>query len=140
MKPYAKVKGNWESSYSCFSIFWELEQVREIGSKCPKSWASMHRKSFKVLNPTFHIKWSLIQIQIPSEGSFIPALVYLGHWRKSSKLVTNVPSHGHVIQRVNLHILHQMKPYSNAKAIWELIYTCFYVSVEVEQVREIGPK
>ena len=59
MKPYSRVKTSWDRTYACISIFMELRQVKEIGPKCPKSWASIHRKSSKVSNSTFHIKLSL---------------------------------------------------------------------------------
>ena len=52
MKLYSRVNTNWEPSYTCISIFEELVQVSKIESKCPKSQASIHRKSSKVLNFT----------------------------------------------------------------------------------------
>ena len=58
MKPYSRVRAIWGSSYTCFSIFGELGQVGEIVHKYSKSWELIHRKSFIVLNSTFHIKWS----------------------------------------------------------------------------------
>ena len=61
IKHHSSVKAISGSSYICFSIFWELGQVGEIGPKYPKSWAPVHRKSFilvKLLNSTFHIKWN----------------------------------------------------------------------------------
>ena len=54
MQPYLSVKTICGSSYTCFSIFEELGKVGEIGPKYPKSWASIQRKSFIVLNSTFH--------------------------------------------------------------------------------------
>ena len=56
MKPCSSVKTICRSSYTCFSIFRELGQVGKIESEYPKSWALIHRKSFIVLNSTFHIK------------------------------------------------------------------------------------
>ena len=134
MKPYSRVKTNWQPSDKSVSVFRELEQVREIGPKCPKSWASRHGKSFKVLNSRFYIKWRFTQIQIPFKGWFTPLLVCLGHWGKSGKLRPNTQNHGHIIQSVKLFISHQMKPYLNIKAIWKSVYTCFCVSVELGQV------
>ena len=62
MKPYSRVRAIWGSSYTCFRIFGELEQVWEIGPKYPKSWTLIHRKSFIVINSTLHIKWSPTQV------------------------------------------------------------------------------
>ena len=39
VKPYSNVKTFRGLIYTYFSIFWALEQVGEIGSKNPKSWA-----------------------------------------------------------------------------------------------------
>ena len=47
MKPYSRVKTNWELSDTCISIFGELGQVRKIRPKCSKSWASTQ----KVIHP-----------------------------------------------------------------------------------------
>ena len=112
MKPYSRVKTNWELSDICISIFGELGQVRKIRPNCSKSWASIHRTS-----STFHIKWSLTKIQIQFEGWFTPVLVYLGHWGKSRNLRPNTQIHGCVIHSVKVHISHQMKPYSSVKVI-----------------------
>ena len=54
----------------------------------------------------------------PFEGWFTLLLVYLGYWGKSRKLWPNTQNHGHVIQSVKLHFLHQMKLYLNVRAIW----------------------
>ena len=52
-----------------------------------------------------------------------------------SKIITKYQkNHGHVIQSVKLYISLEKKPYTNVKAIWESIYTCFCVSVELGQV------
>ena len=59
MKPYSIVKAIWGSSYTCFSVFQALGQVRRTGPKYTKSWAQIHRNSSQLLNSTFHIKWSL---------------------------------------------------------------------------------
>ena len=115
MKPYSRVKTNWELTDTCISIFGELGQVRKIRPKCYKSWASTQKVKF--LNSTFHIKWILTKIQIKFEGWFTPVLVYLGHWGKSRNLRPNTLIHGHVIHSVKLHILHQTKPYSRVKVI-----------------------
>ena len=79
------------SCYTCFSKFGELVLVRKIGPKYPTSWKMIHKKSFKVLNSTFHIRWSWR----PSEGQVILVLVYLGNWGKSGELGPNKPSYGH---------------------------------------------
>ena len=63
MKPCSSVKTICRSSYTCFSIFRELGQVGKIESEYPKSWALIHRKSFIVLNSTFHIKWSCTHLK-----------------------------------------------------------------------------
>ena len=61
VKPYVRVKAISGLSYTCFNIFEEFGQVEKIGPKCPTSSTYIYRKSLKVLNSTFHIKWSLTQ-------------------------------------------------------------------------------
>ena len=58
IKPYSRVKTIWWLIYTCFSI---LVKLGQIWPKYPTSWTLVHRKSFKVLNITFYIKWSLTQ-------------------------------------------------------------------------------
>ena len=55
-----------------------------------------HRHRYTESHPklTFHIRWSLIQVWRPSESRFIPVLVFLENWGKSSKLHPNIPNHG----------------------------------------------
>ena len=139
MKPYSRVKTNWELSDTCISIFGELGKSEKLGPNVLNHGHQYTESHHQVLNSTFHIKSSLPKIQIPFEGWFMPVLVYLAHWGKSGNLRPNTQIHGHVIQSVKLHISHQMKPYSNVKAIWESIYTCFCVSVELGQVSYIRP-
>ena len=67
-------------------------------------------------------------------------IIWSDAWKVMQQLEPDTPSHGYVIQSVKLHISHQMKSYSNVKAIWESIYTCFCVPVELGQVRETRPK
>ena len=43
-----------------------------------------------------------------------------------------------VTQSGKLHVSHQMKLCSSVKAIWESIYTCLSIFVELEQVNQIG--
>ena len=57
----SRVKTIWGLSYTCFSIFRELGKVGKIGPNYITSWTLIHRESFKVLNITFYIKWSLNQ-------------------------------------------------------------------------------
>ena len=82
----------------------------------------IHRKPLKAFNSIFHDKWVPTQV--------------LGHWGKSGILAPKAPNYGHVIQNVKLHIWYQMKSYSNVKAIWESIYTCF---VNWDKSGKIGP-
>ena len=63
MKPYSSVKTICGSSYTCFSILGELGEVGEIGPNYHRSWAPIHRKSFIVLNSTFHFKWSRTRLK-----------------------------------------------------------------------------
>ena len=127
MKPYSRVKYNWELSYTCISIFVELGQLKEIGPKCHKSWALIHRKLSKVLSSTFQMKPYTNTNSI--EGWFTPVLVYLGNWGKLGRFIPNSPFIGINAQKdihsVKLHISHQMKPYLIVKAIWGSINTCF---------------
>ena len=110
----------------------------EMWFRNSKSEAEIHRKSSKVLNSIFHIKCKVklfISHQMKScssvkaiWGSIYACVTAFGLWRKSRKLGPNNPivdtdTHK-LIQCVKLHILHQMKPYSNLKTIWGLIYTC----------------
>ena len=82
----------------------------------------IHRKPLKAFNSIFHDKWGPTQV--------------LGHWGKSGILAPKAPNYGHVIQNVKLHIWYQMKSYSNVKAIWESIYTCF---VNWDKSGKLGP-
>ena len=61
IKSYSRVKAICRSSYTCFSIFGELGQVGQIKPKYPTSSTLIHRKSFKVLNSTFHISEDLLR-------------------------------------------------------------------------------
>ena len=141
MKPYSRVKTNWELSDTCISIFGELGQVRKLGPNVPNhGHQQTESHPSKVLNSTFYIKWSLTKIQIPFEGWFTPVLVYLGHWGKSGKLQPNTQIHKRVIQSVKLHVSHQMKPYSTVKVICGSSYTCFSIVLQLGQVGEIRLK
>ena len=42
MKPYSSLKAIWGSICTCFCVFVELGQVKEIWPKYPKSWAAIH--------------------------------------------------------------------------------------------------
>ena len=118
MKPYSRVKYNWELSYTCISIFVELGQLKEIGPKCHKSWALIHRKLSKVLSSTFQMKPYTNTKSI--EGWFTPVLVYLGNWGKLGRFIPNSPFIGVNAQK-DIHS---------------------YCSIfgELGQVRQIGPK
>ena len=61
MKSYSMVKTVWMFSYTCFSIFGELGQIKYIGPKYATLWTPIHRKSFKVFNIVTYIKWCLTQ-------------------------------------------------------------------------------
>ena len=61
-KPYSNAKTIQVLIHICFSVFEELGQIGEIRPKHSKSCISICRKSSKVFNPGFHIKWSLIQV------------------------------------------------------------------------------
>ena len=67
-------------------------------------------------------------------------IIWSDTWKVMQQYGPDTQSHGLVIQSVKLHISYQMKLYSNVKTIWESIYTCFCVSVELGQVREIRLK
>ena len=84
MKPYLSVRTIYGSSYTYFSIFGELGQVGEIGPNYPKSWALIRRKSFIVLNFTFHIKWSHNHLNSISGSIYTYSCVFekLGQVRK----------------------------------------------------------
>ena len=122
MKPYSKVKTNWELSDTCISIFGELGKSEKLGPNVLNHGHQYTESHHQVLNSTFHIKSSLPKIQIPFEGWFMPVLVYLAHWGKSGNLRPNTQIHGHVIQSVKLHISHQMKPYSSVRVILVKLY------------------
>ena len=124
---YLSVKDICRSSYTYFSIFGELGQVGEIGPKFP---LPIHRKSFIVLNSTFHIKWSPTYCKC--ECHLRVNIAQIPH-------IINTDTQ-EVIQSVKLHISHQVKPYSNVETIWGLIYTCFSIFWALEQVRESRPK
>ena len=77
------------------------------------------------------------------ESLFIPGLVYLENWGELENWV-QIPqimciNIQEVIQCVKLYISHQVKPYSNVKTIWGLIYICFIVFGALGQTGEIGP-
>ena len=86
---------------------------------------------------------------MPSAGWVIPVLAYLGNWDKSKKLGPNNQHHWNwytegvlsdTCPTVKLHISHRMKPYSDVKNIWGLIYISFSIFWAQEQVPVIGPK
>ena len=128
----------------CFSIFEEHGQVGEIGPKYPKSWAPLHRKSFIVLNFTFHItNGALLKFK-----SHLRVNLYLllcickfgANWGNLAQIPQIMGRNTQkVIQSVKFHISHQMKFYSRVKAIWGVNYTCFNTFGELGRVRQIGP-
>ena len=135
MKPYLSVKTIYGSSYTCFGIFGELGQVGEIGPKYPKSWTPIYRKSFILLNSTFHIKWSHTYLKSISGSICTCSCVFTVGASQG-----NLPQIPQVIQSVKFHTPHQVKPYSRLKAILGLSYTCFSIFGELGQVRETRHK
>ena len=116
-----------------------------IDSKWIMIWSWNFQGSFLLQKGSFQPNFSKIwvghhgrsrwpEMKWPIWGLIYTSFSVLGHWGKSRKLWPNTQNHGHVIQSVKLHFLHQMKLYLNVRAIWESIYTCFCVSVELVQV------
>ena len=143
LKPYSRVKSNWEPSYTCISIFVELGQVREIGPKCPKSWASIHRKWSKVLNSTSHIKWSLYSNKNSIWGFIYTCLVYLGNWEKLGRFMPNSPiidtNTQKVIHSVKLQVPHQMKPCLKCKGHLRVNLYLFCVFANWGELAKFSP-
>ena len=126
MKPYSSVKGHLRVNLYFFLCICEIgaswQNLAQL--EWPQTMGrEIHRKSSEVLNPMFHIKWSLTQRVKTIWGlSYTCFSIFqeLGQVRKfGPKYPTSwILIHRKVIQSFKHHILHQMKPYSRAKAIW----------------------
>ena len=117
-----------------------LEQFGKLGSKYPQiKW----RDTWKVIQCLqLHISHQIsftIESR-PCEGWVIPVLV-LGQfgetWSNYTKPYLETQK---VMQSFQHHISHWMRPYSSAKAIWGLSYTCFRVFGVLVQFRETEPQ
>ena len=66
---------------------WELSDT-----KCSKSWAWIPRKSSKVLNSAFLVKWSLPKMQIAFLGLIYTCFSVFGTLRKIRKIAVKYPN------------------------------------------------
>ena len=159
MRLYSSVRGLCGLSYTCFSGPRVLEQFGKLGPNTPNHAQGHTKRNPKTPAPhltsnevlllcqshlmvQLYLFYGYLSIRAMWENrAQIPhQIIWSDTWKVMQQLEPDTPSHGYVIQSVKLHISHQMKSYSNVKAIWESIYTCFCVPVELGQVRETRPK
>ena len=147
IQPFIHIKWNltqvWRSSawssYTCFSLFWELRQVGEIhptqiipimGTNTQKVIYSVKLHISHQMKPYLSVK--------PIWGSIYTCFLYLQIVASSQNLAQLPQIMGRitqkVIQIVKFYISHQMKPYSKGKVICGSSYTCFSIFGELGQV------
>ena len=113
--------------YTCFLALGHYGNLGEKGPNTPKSSTESHKKKFKVFNSLFDIRWDLMLVFRLSVGGIIPVSQVLRYWGNLGNWAwipqITFRETWKVIQSLQILILHQMRPYSSAKALlWGELY------------------
>ena len=116
----------------------------KLGPNTPNHVQGHLQSILKSLAPCFDSNETLLQCQGPVRAELYLFYRYSGigaisgNWSWIPQIMSRVT--WKVMQRLQIRISHQMKPYSSVKALCGLSYTCFTDTRVLGQFGETGPK